>query len=150
MWHFVGPPPPLECHVLFEWPLITSLSCVVTFLFNTTLNFVLFEFDLTVLQFSMRALKCTSTIICLVILFRTTANLCIVKSTHHRVHGGVLAVEWRRGGRVVADQVVVVVERQALRHLDQVTAHRVQALADEDKNDQAGKFVVKRVGWKCL
>ena len=26
MWHFVEPPPPLECHVLFEWPLIHSFG----------------------------------------------------------------------------------------------------------------------------
>ena len=44
----------------------------------------------------------------------------------------------RRGrGRVVADQVVVVVERQTLRHLDQVAAHRVEALPDEDEHDEA-------------
>jgi hypothetical protein len=31
-----------------------------------------------------------------------------------------------------------VVQRQPLRHLDQVAAHRVQALADQQQNDQAG------------
>lgn len=46
---------------------------------------------------------------------------------------------------MVADQVVVVVERQPLGHLDQVAAHRVQALPDQDEHDEAVAEVRERL-----
>ena len=46
---------------------------------------------------------------------------------------------------MVADQIVVVIERKPFRHLDQVASHRVQALADQDQDDQAEEPVWNNV-----
>ena len=72
-------------------------------------------------------------------------NLCVVQSTNHGVHGRVFPMERGRRGRMVTDQIVVVIERKPFRHLDQVASHRVQALADQDQDDQAEEPVWNNV-----
>ena len=55
--------------------------------------------------------------------------------THHRVHGGVLCIDLRRGGRMIRHLVVVKMIRQSRRHLLQVVLHRSDAFANEYQNE---------------